>query len=147
MDRPETSRQALMAAVRREAARCPFHAFLGIEVVEADDGIPALRLPFKQELGLAHDDRPAFHGGVLASLCDIAAHAAVAARAGGVTPTIDLRVDYLQPAHGEYVLAQATILRAGRTIARADVNITNPAGEVVATGRGTFSTRGAVQTR
>jgi uncharacterized protein (TIGR00369 family) len=146
MNRPETPRQALTAAFQREVARCPFHALLGIEVVEASDGITALRLPFRRELGLAHD-RPAFHGGVLASLCDITAHATVAARAGGVTPTIDLRVDYLQPAEGEYVLAQATILRAGRSIARADVNITNPAGDLVATGRGTFSTRGAPQTR
>jgi uncharacterized protein (TIGR00369 family) len=147
MDRPENTRRALMAAVRREVARCPFHAFLGIEVVEADDRTTALRLPFKPELGLAHDEHPAFHGGALASLCDITAHAAVAARAGGVTPTIDLRIDFLQPAHGEYVLAQATILRAGRSIARADVSITNPAGEVVATARGAFSTRGASQTR
>jgi uncharacterized protein (TIGR00369 family) len=147
MDRPETSRQTLLAAVRREVGRCPFHDLLGIEVVEADDHITALRLPFKRELGLAHDDRLAFHGGVLASLCDITAHAAVAAWAGDVTPTIDLRVDFLQPADGEYMLAQATILRAGRSIARADVTITNPVGEVVAIGRGTFSTRGAVPTR
>jgi uncharacterized protein (TIGR00369 family) len=128
-----------LQSLQAELDRCPFHDFLGLEALTADARTTVVRMPFRPELGLDRE-REAFHGGVLASLIDITAHAAVALRVGRVAPTVDLRIDYLRPAQAAFVVAEATILRAGRALARADVTVQDPAGVVVACGRGTFST-------
>lgn len=125
--------------LQEELDRCPFHDLLRMVAVAADERVTVVRLPFRPELGLARD-REGFHGGVLASLVDITAHATLALRAGVPTPTIDLRVDYLKPAAPPFVLAHGRVLRLGGAVGRADVEITNAAGELVACGRGTFST-------
>jgi uncharacterized protein (TIGR00369 family) len=98
-----------------------------------------VRLPFNPILRRASDCDD-IHGGVLAALIDIAAHAAVAVQIGRMAPTIDLRIDYLRPAPGTDLLATARTLRVGRAIARVDVEITAGSKAVVAVGRGTFST-------
>jgi uncharacterized protein (TIGR00369 family) len=126
-------------SLQEELDRCPFHDLLQMVAVTADDQLTVIRLPFRPELGLAWN-RQAFHGGVLASLVDITAHATLALRTGGSTPTIDLRVDYLKPAGPPFVVAEGRVLKLGGTVGRADVEIKNAAGDVVACGRGTFST-------
>jgi uncharacterized protein (TIGR00369 family) len=122
-----------------ELARCPYHEFLGPQAVSADEGGVVVRLPYRPEFRLAEDSE-LVHGGVLAALVDITAHAAVALAVGRVSPTIDLRIDYLRPARGPALLAEGTVLRAGRSIARADVVVRDEDGVVVVVGRGTFST-------
>ena len=131
---------ATLQGLQSELGRCPFHDLLQLEALRADTELTAVRLPFRPELGLARD-RQAFHGGVVASLVDVTAHAAVALSTGAVAPTIDLRIDYLQLAQGPYIIAEATILRAGGSVARADVQVKSEEGVLVACGRGTFSTR------
>jgi uncharacterized protein (TIGR00369 family) len=129
-----------------EIARCPYHDFLRPEAVGADseDGTVVIRLPFRPEFRLATDS-DFFHGGVLAALVDITAHAAVAVKTGRVSPTIDLRIDYLKAARGAELIAEGKVLRAGRSIARADVEVRDQDGVVVVGGRGTFSTLGGVR--
>ncbi len=128
--------------LRAEVARCPYHDFLRLVAVDAD---PAgewvvVRLPFRAEFRLAADS-DAFHGGVLATLVDVTAHAVVACTVGRVAPTIDLRVDFLALARGDALTATGRLLRAGRSVARADVEVHDPGGRLVVAGRGTFSTR------
>ena len=80
------------------------------------------------------------HGGVLATLIDMTAHAAVAVWHGAVTPTVTLQVDYLAPATAPELVARGMLRKLGRSIARADVEVR--AGERLFTlGRGTFSVR------
>jgi uncharacterized protein (TIGR00369 family) len=69
----------------------------------------------------------------------LAGHAAVAVHIGKPAPTIDLRIDYLRPAPGVTLFARAQVLRAGRSVARADVEVIAD-GKIVAVGRGSFST-------
>ena len=57
--------------------------------------------------------RQAFHGGVIATLIDLAGHAVVAVKIGKIAPTIDLRIDYLRPSTGESIIARARLLKAG----------------------------------
>ena len=136
-----------MARLRTELARAPFHAFLELEPVSADAelGSIALRIGAKPEFRRAYDSED-WHGGVLAAVIDMAAHAAVAVRIGAMAPTIDLRIDYLAPARGQ-LTATGTVLRAGRTIGRSDVTLRDAHGVVVALGRGTFSCHMAPTTR
>jgi uncharacterized protein (TIGR00369 family) len=122
-----------------EMARCPFHDVLRPEGIRAGDGMVVVRLPFRPEFRLAADG-DCFHGGVLAALVDITAHATVAVQTGHVSPTVDLRLDYLRAARGDAMTATGRVLRVGRSIARADVEVRDPSGAVVVAGRGTFST-------
>jgi uncharacterized protein (TIGR00369 family) len=133
-------RQAL-ARLREEMDGPPFHHVLRPEAIDADaeNGIVTIRLAFRDELARAKGEK-AFHGGVIASLIDLAGHAAVAVKIGRMAPTIDLRIDYLRPADGDALIAHAKLLKTGRTVARVDIEILDTQSRTIALGRGTFST-------
>lgn len=119
--------------------RSPFHRLLGLELVEAADGVVEMRLPWRDELGRA-DGSDWFHGGVLSALIDIAGDYAIAAKLGRGVPTIDLRVDYLRPARRGELRAVARAVKVGRTIGVADVELRDVGGVLVAVGRCAYST-------
>ena len=134
------SEQAL-ARLREEMARPPFHKVLAPDAVSADpvNGVVVIRLPYQPQLARAPDEK-SYHGGVIATLVDLAGHAVVATSIGRMAPTIDLRVDYLRPALNSDLTATAKLIAAGRAIARADIEITDAQGRLIAIGRGSFST-------
>jgi uncharacterized protein (TIGR00369 family) len=74
-------------------------------------------------------------------LADIAGHAAVAARLRHGVPTVDLRVDYLRMATGDFLSACAMPVKLGRTLALVDIRITDEQDRLVAVARGTYLTR------
>lgn len=134
-------RSAALARLAEEMDGPPFHHVLRPEPMDADpeSGTVRIKLPFRHELARAKGDR-AFHGGVIAALIDLAGHAAVAVKIGRMAPTIDLRIDYMRPAEGDALIAHAKLLKAGRSVARVDVDVRDENGRTVALGRGTFST-------
>jgi len=120
----------------------PFARLLGIELEEAGDGRAVGRL----DLEAKHASNPQSgiaHGGVPYALADTVAGAAVSTVTDSVTPTVDMRIDYLQPSVGDHLRAEAEVVREGRTIATVDVTVTDDAGDQVATARGTFKTSGS----
>ncbi|MDX3908044.1 MAG: PaaI family thioesterase [Pigmentiphaga sp.] len=130
-----------LARLRHELAHPPFHAVLRPQALEADPatGRVAVRLPYRPDFGRAAGSGHV-HGGVIAALIDLTAHAAVAVQTQRMAPTIDLRIDYLRPAPAGDLIARGHTLQLGRTIARTDVEVVDAAdGRVVAVGRGTFS--------
>lgn len=131
-----------LARLRQEIERCPYHGFLQLEAVGADAETRSVvvRLVNRFDFRLAPDS-DAVHGGVLAALVDVTGHAAVACTTGRVSPTADLRVDFLGMAKGDALTATGRLIKAGRSIARADVEVRDAAGVLVVVGRGTFSTR------
>jgi uncharacterized protein (TIGR00369 family) len=128
--------------LREEMARPPYHAFLRPRAEHADPetGTVVIALQFRPEFRRAPDG-PGYHGGIIAGLIDLAAHAAVAVKIGRMAPTINLRIDYLRVAPDSDLRATAKLLRAGRSIGLADVEVTDIQGKLIAVGRGTFSTR------
>ena len=126
---------------RHELRHPPFHGFLRPEPVSVDAaaGVVVIKLPFRPEFRRA-DDVSDYHGGVIAALIDLAAHAAIAVQIGRMAPTVDLRIDYLRAAPGVDLTATGRVLRLGRSIARADVEISGEGTPLLAVGRGTFST-------
>lgn len=146
MNRPPTDSSSandplLMELLRHELKHPPFHAMLKPEPVSVNrqEGVVVVRLPYNTSFRRS-DDSDEVHGGVIAALIDIAAHAVVAVQIGRMAPTVDLRIDYLRPATGD-LFATARTLKVGRTIARADVEISGGRNEPpFAVGRGTFST-------
>lgn len=134
-------KHAALQRLREEMERPPFHRVLQPQAIDADPetGTVVIGLAYRDELARAPGEK-SFHGGVIATLIDLAGHAAVAVKIGRMAPTIDLRIDYLRPSSGEDVTARARLIKAGRTIGRVDIEITDTQGRLIAIGRGSFST-------
>ena len=137
--RETTEHLAPLERLRFELANPPYHAFLRPEAlsVDAAAGIVEIRLPFRPEFQRV-PDRPEYHGGVIAGLIDLTAHAAIAVKLGRMAPTVDLRIDYMRGASGADLLARGTVRRSGRSLATVDVEVSCD-GREIALGRGTFS--------
>jgi len=118
----------------------PFHRFLGLRLERAARGEVAVAMAFRDEF-LAGPENPYIHGGVIASLIDTAACFAVIAGVGRDVPTLDLRVDYLRPAGRERLQAVGRMIKGGRTVAVADVEVLGADQRAIAVGRGLFSTK------
>lgn len=120
-------------------SQSPFHRALGLAIEQLDEGRDTLvmRLPFSASVERA-DGSGQHHGGVIASLIDIAGDFALIARLGHGVPTINFRVDYVRPAVETDLTANARIRRVGRTIAICDTEVTDSSNKVIALGRGTY---------
>lgn len=119
MNAPATH-EAFAAAI----LRCPFHRLLDIALVAHDPAAATVRigLDLRPDL-LRSDDGDGLHGGVIASVIDIAAVYAAKLANGDGGATASLSVDYLRPVLGERVEAEATVVRAGRSITWVDVEL------------------------
>jgi uncharacterized protein (TIGR00369 family) len=120
----------------------PFQDLLGLrlESFDASAQTLALRSVFGPHVERATGSGQ-YHGGVIASLIDIAGDYALIAVLGHGVPTINFRVDYLRPATNTDLIAQARVRRAGRTIGVVDIDVIDDDGRLIALGRGCYSTQ------
>jgi uncharacterized protein (TIGR00369 family) len=137
MDSP-ASRQTLEALL----ADGPFQKLLGLRLEAFDSAAQtvALRLIYGPNVERSSGTGQ-YHGGVVASLIDIAGDFALIGVFGYGVPTINFRVDYLRPAVGADLIAQARVRRAGRTIGVVDIDVSDTGGRLIALGRGCYGTR------
>lgn len=117
----------------------PYQRFLGVTLVRAGDGEIEIRLPFREEF-LRADGSDWLHGGVVSALADIAGDYAIVTRTGEGVPTIDLRVDWLRPARRGDLFAVGRVVKLGRTVSVADVEVRDATGALIAVGRGLYAT-------
>jgi len=114
----------------------PFHQYLGIEVEEAGPG--HARIAIDTGPNVDGGVKGSVHGGILASLVDIAMLEAVfptfeeGEEPGG---TIDLGITYLRPAMGSRITVEAEIVRRGREIVSSEVSIRDDQQRLCARGR------------
>jgi uncharacterized protein (TIGR00369 family) len=119
----------------------PFHRVLGLKLDTFDPAAQTvgIRCSFHSNL-----DRSAatgqYHGGVIASLIDIAGDFALIAVLGHGVPTINFRVDYLRPAKNGDLIARAVVRKAGRTIGVVDIDVEDDQHRLIALGRGCYGT-------
>jgi uncharacterized protein (TIGR00369 family) len=100
----------------------PLDGAIGLTFLEHDAGVAVLRLePAAAAYG--SDDQTFLHGGTLATCVDTAGWYAVVAQRPGTYVAVDLRTDFLRLAGPGSYRVTATCLRAGRTLATADVTI------------------------
>src|SRR6202035_2834789 len=125
--------RAALERLREEMERPPFHRLLQPRALDADPetGTVMIAMGYRDELARAPGEK-SFHGGVIATLIDLAGHAAVAVKIGRMAPTIDLRIDYLRPSTGESIVARARLLKVGRMLARVDIDVTDTQGRLIA---------------
>ncbi|GAB5495845.1 MAG: PaaI family thioesterase [Phycisphaerales bacterium] len=99
---------------------------LGAELLEADAGVVAIRLPFDPR----HSQQDGYvHAGVISTIADSACgYAALTLLPESKEVlSIEFKINLLAPAKGEAFVARAEVVKQGRTISvcRADVDALN----------------------
>lgn len=114
----------------------PFHQTHNIDIVVVTPRRAEAKIPFDDGL-VGNPDLEVLHGGVISTLVDLTGAAVFSGHCGDYTPTIDLRVNYLQPAGKQPLYATATVSRKGQNIGVAHIEVES--GETVcATGTGVY---------
>lgn len=101
--------------------KSPHGLILNIEYLENEDGLGKVKMPYADIL-VGDPDTGVPHGGVITTMLDTASGMAVKAKTERVEnlaiATLDLRIDYMQPAEPEVDLfAQAECYKVTRNVA------------------------------
>ena len=106
---------AFAERVRASFARQAFMATLGARLTAVEPGRVAIAMPYRADLAQQH----AFvHAGAIAAIADSACgYAALTLMpAGAAVLSVEFKVNLLKPAAGEEFVAEARVVRAGRTL-------------------------------
>lgn len=120
----------------------PFHKMLGITLVEARPGFGKIVLSKNADTPTGIGG--SVHGGVLASMVDIAMLVAMFAemREGEVPAgTAELSITYLRQAQGQHIYAAAQVIKRGRQLSSIEVDITDDEDRLCARGRTLYAFR------
>ena len=100
----------------------PYGAFIGISIDDFSEGKVTCSVALRDH-HLNNGGR--VHGGVLTSLADTAAGAAVrpVRPEGKLTATTDLSISFLRPPVGNQLVAVAEVLHAGKRLFRVEIEI------------------------
>ena len=119
----------------------PFNKLLGFRVELLEAGHAIVWLTPRPEF-VGDPRRATLHGGVLSTLIDTAGGAAAWSTLELVedaVSTVDLRVDYLEPAVvGDDVRAEARLRRKGNRVCHVQIEVTQ-GGTAIATGVGVYN--------
>jgi uncharacterized protein (TIGR00369 family) len=113
------------AAHRWEKEKSHFVALLDLKLESVDHGKAVMRMPYRPEIA---NGTGAVHGGAIVSLCDTVFYVALASIYGREqdTVTVALQCNFLAPALPPHdLIAEATVLRAGRRICYGEVQVTS----------------------
>lgn len=116
----------------------PFHRWLGLRVESVTREELRLRATWREEWGNGTVEQVT-HGGILATLLDLAADWALVATQGAPAPTIDFTTHFLRAAAPGDLVVVARPVKLGRSLTVAEAEILNEAGKQVAVGRGTYA--------
>jgi uncharacterized protein (TIGR00369 family) len=125
--------------VEEMLTRGPYHQWLGLRVIEVGDGTIEIGATWREEW-VVNPQRRYTHGGILAALVDLTADWALVSKTGRGVPTIDLRVDYHRAAMPGDLVARGKVIKFGSAISVAEAQIFDEAGNLLASGRGVYST-------
>lgn len=127
------------ARIRRWFEAAPFNRHLGLRLGRLERDRAEVVLPFTPSLPTLGE---VVHGGAISALADTAA--TVVSWAGVEDPgegrgaTVALTVEFLAPARGRDLTATARVLRRGRALCFAEVDVTEPDGRLVAKALATY---------
>jgi len=123
--------------VQTMITRAPYHQWLGLKVSAIhEDGIE-LTATWREEW-VVNPERRYTHGGVLAALVDLAADWAMIKKLGRPVPTIDLRVDFHNPAMPGDLKCRGKIVKVGNQFSSSESFVFDASGTLLASGRGTY---------
>ena len=125
--------------VEEMLTRGPYHQWLGLRVIEVGDGTIEIGATWREEW-VVNPQRRYTHGGILAALVDLTADWALVSKTGRGVPTIDLRVDYHRAAMPGDLVARGKVIKFGSAISVAEAQVFDESGNLLASGRGVYST-------
>ncbi len=131
-----------VADIQHRIDQSLFHQLFKPEVLAVDNDQLEVKLrvsmcpQFERQPGTNH-----WHGGVLASLVDIAGCYALMLVAKGPLLTLNFSTDFLRLAVADTLTATAKVTRSGRTVGFVEVTIRNQEQEAVVTGRACYAIR------
>jgi uncharacterized protein (TIGR00369 family) len=131
----------LLEELRDRIATSPFHAWAGMEVVEAAPGEVAVAMRVEER----HVNlQGSVHGGMLAILADTACGLSIrsAMEPGRLHVTVDLDIHFLAPARPGQLLGRGKAVKVGRSLAFAEASIEDDEGRLLARAQSRFSVRG-----
>ena len=104
------------------AALSPFGDLVGIKLVETGDGTAVCEVDI-QAHHLNNGGR--VHGGLLTTLADTCAGVAVRTKRpeGAASATTDLSIGFIRPPTGNKLIANATVIHAGKRLFRTEISI------------------------
>lgn len=116
----------------------PYYKYLGIEIVEVNEGYAKLRLDFKEHLTHPFG---ALHGGAIASLADSAGINAVLTvlDQSQRVVTVEMKINYLLPAKDAAVYAEGKVIQKGKRVAVSDIDVKGSDGRLVAKAIATYA--------
>lgn len=129
-----------------------FNQVLGLKITSLLPESVHGRIDMRHEL-IGHYSYNRVHGGVISGALDamggLAVMAAIGARHMNEAPhvrlqrfgklgTIDLRIDYLRPAIGDFFTMRAEVLRLGSRVASTRMEFSGPDGKLLAVGSGAY---------
>ncbi len=132
--------------------KMPFNKLLAIKIESLDLQEVRLRIDMREEL-IGNFVQGILHGGVIASVLDIAGgmiaianafntkqQLSEAERMEGIdkTGTINIRIDYLRPGRGQYFIATAQVLRSGRKVSVTRMALHDDKNVLIAVGTGNY---------
>lgn len=117
--------------------QAPFHQWLDLNVTEVTEEDITVSIGWREEF-VVNAERGYTHGGILATVIDVAADYALAVKLGRPLPTIDMRVDYHRPAMQGELTAKARVVKLGGSFCTAEAEIFDAAGKLLASGRGVY---------
>ncbi len=131
-----------MALGKQVLVSQPFSVFLGAELVRLEPGEAELALEVRPQFLQQHGS---VHGGVLSYLMDNVLTFAGGSALGPDVMTAEYKINYLRPAGGKRLVAQARVVHAGRRLAvvQGEIHAEAEDGErtLVAVGQGTIARR------
>jgi len=132
-----TAAKLTAAQVRKRMKLSPFIQRLGIRLKRVHaDGV-TLECPVGAEL---YNIIGSVHGGVTASMADTAAGFAISRELGGrqAITTVEFKINYFRPITSGTLSARARVLRTGKTVCVAAVDLTDSGRRAVATALVTY---------
>ncbi len=127
-----------MVQDKKKLERSPFSDYIGIEVVDLDQGFVRLRLPFSEKLTQPYG---MLHGGVIVSLADSAVAKALSTmiKPDEGIAAIEIKCNFLVPIKGGMLTAEAKIIHKGTRTAVGEVNIWDNDHRLVAKATATYA--------
>jgi uncharacterized protein (TIGR00369 family) len=130
---------AFRAIVAGEREPPPVAKLIGMRMTSVEAGA----VTFELDVGEQHTSPlGTVHGGILCDLADAAMGCAHASQLddGETFTTLELKMNFVKPVWSGRLVAEARVLKAGRTIGLVDCRVTDEGGSLVAYGTSTCMT-------
>ena len=130
---------------RQVLALQPFSVLLGAELTGFSEGSVELKIPIKEELKQQHGF---LHGGVISYAADNALTYAGGSVLGPAVVTSEFKINYMRPVIGDFIVARAKVIYAGKSqaVCRCDIYAGSGGKEnLCATAQGTITKIGQTQ--